>query len=338
MKISVIVPVRNEEDTIRDLLDSLFTQSLLPEEVVITDGGSTDATPAIIDEYLARGLPIKLIRTKAALPGRGRNLAAAQASNQWLAFTDAGIRPQKTWLEELARATTTAINEGPVQVVFGSYEPITDTMFKECAAITYVPPPSTKNGGLIRPPSIVSALMKSSVWKDVGGFPENLRSAEDLLFMNKIEAAGFRVKYAPAAVVHWHMQPDLRRTFNRFVVYARNNLRAGLWRQWQAAIFRRYILIVITGLPAIAIGPVWLLVPLVLWLLLLTLRAAVAIRRNRYCYPAGLGRNLVRMLVIVPLIAVLDAAAFLGSAQWFLKEKLQFDFREKEVPVGKNKE
>ena len=39
--------------------------------------------------------------------------------------------------------------------------------------------------------------MRRQAWEAVGGFPENLRSAEDLLFMNKVEQAGFRAVRAP---------------------------------------------------------------------------------------------------------------------------------------------
>jgi len=96
--------------------------------------------------------------------------------------------------------------------------------------------------------------MRRKAWEAVGGFPEHLRSAEDLLFMNKIEQAGFRTVRAPRAVVYWTIQAGLGGTFRRFYVYARNNIRAGLWRQWQAAIFRRYAVIVLISLPAIFSG------------------------------------------------------------------------------------
>ena len=41
-RISVVVPVRDEEDSIRDLLESLLAQTRPPDEIVITDGGSID--------------------------------------------------------------------------------------------------------------------------------------------------------------------------------------------------------------------------------------------------------------------------------------------------------
>src|SRR5713101_4463910 len=135
MKISVIIPARNEEDSIRALLDSLLSQTLKPAEIIVTDGGSTDATPEIISEYVNGGAPVRLLREAAALPGRGRNLAAAQAANDWLAFIDAGITPEPTWLELLAERTK---SPSEIDVVYGSYEPVSDTLFKRCSAIAYV--------------------------------------------------------------------------------------------------------------------------------------------------------------------------------------------------------
>ena len=138
MKVSVIVPVRDEEDSIRELLDSLLAQTHPPDEIVITDGGSVDATPQIIEDYTLKGAPVKLIRAGAALPGRGRNLGSAQAKYEWLAFTDGGIRLEKGWLEALVAK---ASEDESTDIVYGSVEPVTDTFFTECAAIAYVPPP-----------------------------------------------------------------------------------------------------------------------------------------------------------------------------------------------------
>lgn len=319
MEISVVVPVRNEEDSINNLLDGLLSQTRIPNEIVITDGGSTDATPEIIEEYSRRGFPVRLIRDQGALPGRGRNLAASQASYEWLAFIDAGIRPAADWLAELAEQAETE----NADVVYGAWEPAIDSFFQECAAIAYVPPPAKNGETLMRPRFIASTLMRRSVWESVGGFPEHLRSAEDLLFMNKVADARFRTVYAPHAMVRWKLQPTFGLTFKRFVSYARNNIRAGLWSGWQAAIFKRYGLLLLSAVPALVWGPRWLLLMLVLWLLMLVGRGSVAIWRNRNCYPASAIRNVVRLGVLIPLIGMLDAAAMIGSLQWFLKDKLE---------------
>lgn len=316
MKVSVVVPVRNEEDSIRELLDSLLTQTRPPDEIVITDGGSTDATPQIIEEYIRKGAPVRLIRAGAALPGRGRNLGAAQASYEWLGFTDAGIRLEKNWLEALVAKAET---DSSIDVVYGSWQPVTDTFFKQCAAIAYVPPPTSHDGIVTRPRFIASTLLRREAWQAVKGFPEELRSAEDLLFMDRVENAGYRFVFEPRAQVHWDLRPTLWATFKRFVVYSRNNIRAGLFHQWQATVLFRYYGVLAILLAAVLIfrtSLVWF--PIAAWLLLLVARAAVSIRRNRFCYPASLLQNLMRGFLVMSLLAVLDAAAIIGSIQWLL--------------------
>ena len=319
MKISVIVPVRNEEKSVAALLDGLLAQTRPPDEVVVSDNGSADRTAEVVEGYARRGASVRLVRERAGYPGRGRNVAAAQAAHEWLAFIDAGIRPEKDWLERLAaRAEDTGAD-----VVYGNWEPVADSFFKECAAIAYVPPPAEVEGGWVRPRFIASSLMRREAWHAAGGFPEHLRSAEDLLFMDEVERRGFRTVSEPRAVVRWDIQPTLGRTLRRFAVYSRNNIRAGLWRRWQRAIFLRYAVLALTALPALALGARWLLVTLALWLLMLAARGAAAIRRQRRAFPAGAGRNFLRLLALVPLVAALDAAAFAGSVAWLVKDKLR---------------
>ena len=330
MKVSVVVPVRDEEDSIRELLDSLLAQTRPPDEIVITDGGSIDATPQIIEDYIRRGAPVRLIRAGAALPGRGRNLGAAQASFEWLAFTDAGIRLANNWLEALVAK---AEADDSIDVVYGSWEPITDNFFKQCAAIAYVPPPALHDHELVRPRSIVSALLRREAWQAVNGFPEDLRSAEDLVFMDRLESAGYKTVFEPRAQVFWDLRPSLWSTFKRFVIYSRNNIRAGLFRQWQSTILFRYGVLAILFLAALIVEPAWAWFPIGASLLMLVARAAVSIRRNRNCYPASLFQNLLRGATVMSVLAVLDAAAILGSIQWLLLDSFRWS-RKTPVEAG----
>jgi len=330
MKVSVVVPVRDEERSIRELLDSLLAQTRPPDEIVITDGGSTDATPQIIEDYVRRGAPVRLIRAGPALPGRGRNLGAAQASFEWLAFTDAGIRLANNWLEALV---TKAEANDSIDVVYGSWDPVTDSFFKQCAAIAYVPPPALHDGELVRPRSIASALLRREAWRAVNGFPEDLRSAEDLLFMDRVEHAGYKTAYEPRAQVYWDLRPSLWSTFKRFLIYSRNNIRAGLFRQWQATILLRYGVLAALLIVALVVAPAWVWFPIALWLLMLMARAAVSIRRNRSTYPASLFHNVLRGGAVMSLLAVLDAAAILGSVQWLLLDSFRWS-RKAPVEAG----
>jgi glycosyltransferase involved in cell wall biosynthesis len=320
IEISVVVPVRDEAKTIRALLKGLLGQTFPPNEIVITDGGSVDETRAIVQEFIDQGAPVTLLTDDDSLPGRSRNIAAANARNDWLAFIDAGIKPDHNWLQALADQI---VQPAHADVVYGSYEPVIDSFFTECAAIAYVPPPTMTEKGPARPYSIASALMPRAAWEKAGGFPEHLRSAEDLVFMQRVEAAGFRIVRAPSAIVHWSIQPSLWRTLKRFMVYARNNMRAGLWRNWQRQIFFRYALILISGLPAIFFGARWSIIPTGLWLAMMTARALRALAQNRQSYPATIKRNVLRLLLIIPILTVIDLATFIGTGQWLFLDSLK---------------
>lgn len=322
MKISVVIPVRNEEESLPILLDGLINQTRQPDEIVITDGGSTDNTRQIIEKYIKRGAPVHLVSAGAAMPGRGRNLAAQRASNEWLAFTDGGMRVARDWLAGMAKRA----EGGDTDVVYGGMDPVVDTFFKECAAIAYVKPPRENSGTLARPQFIASALMRRSVWEAVGGFPEHLRSAEDLLFMNKVTDAKFRTVFAPDAKVYWNLQPTFWRTFKRFFIYSRHNLKAGLARHWHVNVFTQYAVILICGLPALAFGWQWWVAATIgLWLAALTARSLLSISRNSSCLPAGAFRNAARVMMIVPILAVIDLATFFGAISWLVKDKLTFE-------------
>lgn len=318
MKISVIVPVRNEERSVRALLDGLLTQTRPAAEILITDGGSTDATPSIVEEYKSRNATVRLISEAGALPGRGRNVGAANASHDWLAFIDAGVVPAKDWLARIAEQAESNPN---VDVVYGGWQPVTDSFFKECAAIAYAYVP--KKGVDKHSRAILSSLMRRSVWQAVGGFPEQLRSAEDLLFMNKIDDAGFQIAYAPDALVNWNMHPSLWRTFKRFVTYSRNNLKAGLGGQWQAAILLRYLFFLIIAVVLYLLTSSWPWIVIALLVSMFVVRSIVALWRNRERFPAGLDRNILRILVLTPLYMTLDAATIAGTIDWLFWDKLR---------------
>ena len=90
IEISVVVPVRNEEDSVRCLIEGLLAQTLPPREIIITDGGSIDATREIIEEFIGQGAPVRMIRERDSMPGRARNVGVEHATCDWIAFTDAG--------------------------------------------------------------------------------------------------------------------------------------------------------------------------------------------------------------------------------------------------------
>ena len=48
IKTSLICTVLNEEESVQELIDSIINQSVMPDEIIIVDGGSTDSTTEVI--------------------------------------------------------------------------------------------------------------------------------------------------------------------------------------------------------------------------------------------------------------------------------------------------
>ncbi len=85
MKYVLITPARNEQAFIRRTLDSVVTQTILPERWVIVDDGSIDSTAEIVESYTKRYPWIELIRRR---QDPDRNFAS-KAHSVALAFTRA---------------------------------------------------------------------------------------------------------------------------------------------------------------------------------------------------------------------------------------------------------
>ena len=252
-KISVIIPVKNEEDSIAGLLESLENQTRQPDEIVIVDGGSDDRTVPLINSYMRKGCPIRLIRTEHAYPGRGSNLAIANASYNLIAMTDAGIKPDRSWLENLSDRFD---SDASLDVVYGTYEPVTDTFFKECLAIVCVAKKRLINSVMARSHFIASSMMHKRVWGAAGGFPD-LRSAEDRIFMERIEKSGARIGFAPGAKVSWDIPGDLKTAFRRFSLYSTHDIAAGRWKDWHRPVLIMYMGGAVMALSGTLFSPVW---------------------------------------------------------------------------------
>ena len=87
--LSVIIPVYNAENTIRETLDSVLGQSLKEIEVICVDDGSRDNSVAVIREYMARDPRVSLICQQNRYAGAARNAGIEASKGEYLFFLDA---------------------------------------------------------------------------------------------------------------------------------------------------------------------------------------------------------------------------------------------------------
>ena len=317
MKISVVIPVRDEVAAIGRTLDDLLAQSRRPDEVVFVDAGSRDGTSGVIAAHaLSRTLPVRIVDAGAAYPGRARNQGVAVSEGDWLAFTDAGVRLSPSWLQTLADA---AAADPGADAIAGDWDLDVISPFGRCLALLDATTEG-RSAGARRPPAVFSLLLRRAAWERVGPFREDLRSAEDRLFLATL-ASSCRVIRAPGRHARWRPPVTAGAAWRRSRTYARHNMRAGLFRHWQAPLLRRYA-VVAAGAIALAFwSPLaGALGGLLLWILLLTARAAKALYANRGDNRGGLAQSAADLARLVPLLALLDAATVAGTLDWLVRD------------------
>lgn len=85
MTISVIIPAYNCQATIVAALESLFAQTVPPNEIIVVNDGSTDDTASILRSYASR---LKIVDQPNAGVARARNRACQMAQGDLVAFLD----------------------------------------------------------------------------------------------------------------------------------------------------------------------------------------------------------------------------------------------------------
>mgnify|MGYP001053224874 CR=1 FL=1 len=223
--IALILTVLNERGSIEHLLESIANQTRLPDELVVTDAGSTDGTMEALREWNPPGaVSLRLMVRPGVSISEGRNLAISAATCEIIAVTDAGTSFGPRWLEDITRSLV----DRKADVVGGFFEPGGSRPFQRFLGAVTTPVLSE-----IEPeqflPSSRSIAFTQQAWASVGGYPEWLDYCEDLVFDLDLKANGAVFAFAPSAIVAWDARPGWIAFFRQYYRYARGDGKASLW-------------------------------------------------------------------------------------------------------------
>jgi glycosyltransferase involved in cell wall biosynthesis len=216
--VSIIVPVRNGARCLGQQLAALERQRYGGRwEVVVVDNGSSDGSAAVAGDWAGR----LSLRTVGANRRRGinvaRNAGAAVACGDLLAFCDADDQVAPGWLEALVEAA------GRADLVGGRLD--------EEALNQQPHAPRRPRHPLDRLPTALEFLpfapgANLAIWADVlaalGGFDERfVLGNDDVDLAFRAQLAGYRLGYAPGAVVAYRHRRRDHELFLQFRNYGR---------------------------------------------------------------------------------------------------------------------
>lgn len=180
---SVVVPAYNAEAFLADCLESVFSQTTPPSEVICVDDGSSDATSEIARSYPA----VTLIHQENQGCSSARNTALRVATSSVIAFCDA----DDVWLPEKMTQQLTNIESG----VAASY----------CATEEFVSGLSTMSGTRHPQtyclPMTSCVVVRKAVFNQTGLFDESLLDTEFIEWWSRVLATGVSVSASKEVLV-----------------------------------------------------------------------------------------------------------------------------------------
>ena len=99
--ISVIVPIYNVENYLRQCLDSILEQTFHNLEILLVNDGSTDDSGQICQEYLKKDSRIRYFEKENGGLSDARNYGIERAQGEYLTFIDSDDWVTSTYIEEL---------------------------------------------------------------------------------------------------------------------------------------------------------------------------------------------------------------------------------------------
>ena len=177
--ISVIMPVRNGTNYIREALDSLRRQEM-DMEVLVVDDGSTDGTAALAAEAGCRVLS----HPESRGPVCAKNTALAAARGEFILFLDHDDR----------------VRDGALRVLYEALASDTEAAAVEAKLQDFLSPDAgPMPGTLIRPEPYYglfsgAILIRRSAFDKIGPFPENLKAGEIIDWFSRMERAQLKVR------------------------------------------------------------------------------------------------------------------------------------------------
>lgn len=208
-RISVVIRALNEAEHLPSLLEALRAQTLRPDEVILVDSGSTDATVEIASAHGAR---IVSIAPEDFTFGRSLNVGCAAAAGDILVLASAHVAPtDDRWLENLV----SPFRDEGVVLSYGKQRGDHRTKFSETRLMQSWFPDESDDAQRSPFCNNANCAIRRSWW-EVIPYNEDLTGLEDLDWAQRAQSAGGRIVYrADARVIHVH-QERWGQTRNRY--------------------------------------------------------------------------------------------------------------------------
>jgi glycosyltransferase involved in cell wall biosynthesis len=219
--VTVVIPARDEERFIGRCLDAVRKQDYSSLQIVVVDGGSTDATLDVVRDQMAADHRIELVYNPQRSIPMSLNIGLAVARGRWLVRMDA----HSTIDESYVRLAVDRLKEGSWGGVGGRKDGVGESAAGRAIAAAlgsrFGVGNSMYHHGVTAQEvdHIPFGAYPVELVRTLGGWNEQLPVNEDFEFDYRVRQAGHRLLFDPAMTIRWHSRqsiPDLFRQYRRY--------------------------------------------------------------------------------------------------------------------------
>jgi len=225
MSISVIIPVHNRRELVRETISCLLRQTRPAEQIIVVDDASTDGTAEAVERF---GSDVILVRLPNNVgPGGARNAGLARATGDFIQFFDSDDLASR----DLFEAKFLAVAGQRADIAYGPWLPVWiescacrhDGFVRQCAPVPRDPISAFLRGWVLFLPN---CLIRRDLINGVGGYPTELRTGEDMLLLFRLLKRGARLAHTRRSLflVRQHPESQISTTPSEFVRRAADEL------------------------------------------------------------------------------------------------------------------
>ncbi len=218
LKLSLIIPVYNRPEEIKELLESLLRQTYKDFEVIIVEDGSTIPSKEIAEKF-SEQLNIKYYYKPNSGPGPTRNYGMEKASGNYFIILDSDVILPPRYVENVIKALNTNYVDA-----FGGPDKEHESFSDIQKAISYAMTSPLTTGGIrgksekfekFHPRSFNMGISKKVFQKTGGFFFSRFQYGEDIDLSIRIIQAGFKTRLIPEAYVYHKRRTDFKSFFRQ---------------------------------------------------------------------------------------------------------------------------
>lgn len=232
--VTVAIPMLNEERYIGACLESLVAGDYPAEslEVLVLDGGSTDASVAVVENWKDRLPLLRILENPARIQSVALNIAIKETTGEFFVRLDA----HSTYQPNHVSLCVENLASGKAENVGGVQWPVGSSGVQKIIALTLRSPfsmgPSTHRHSKSAQygESVYLGAWKTQTLRDLGGYDQSLKVAEDYELNIRLRESGKRVLVVPELTCPYNVR-------NSLLALARQYFRYGFWK---TRILKRY--------------------------------------------------------------------------------------------------